>query len=389
MRGWGGWGRLCKVFNMSNLDTSKIEVQIKKTGFVLEHTLVSLLKKSNWHVINNKYYVDDYEENIREIDVLAYKISKIQNISIYTTLLISCKKSESNDWALLSRDIDLKAPNNDWWPLHAWSNDKAINYKLNLKGGAKGYHEDLIERGLKHVLDLPKVEVFAFQEMDKKTCSPQNDKSIFGSITSLMKAQAYEVNSLPSRKKDAAIYQFNLLTVVDTELVRIHFEENEKIKAHVTDSEHYIARYIIHKEDTFARIRFIKSNKFQSYLADYDKLHKENCDWFIEANNDFYLDALKTSDKINLFLEDFRKKLVWHYRILGDKNKSDDFSDLNIEWLKDTNKAAVVSDSMSEEVIEKFAKYPYIEKLTGNALKSIYRYEGDFVFAMPEDSLPF
>jgi hypothetical protein len=374
---------------MSNLDTAKIEDQIKKTGFVLEHTLVSLLKKSNWHVINNKYYVDDYEENIREIDILAYKISKIQNISIYTTLLISCKKSESNDWALLSRDIDLKAPNNDWWPLHAWSNDKAINYKLNLKGGAKGYHEDLIERGLKHVLDLPKVEVFAFQEMDKKTGSPQNDKPIFGSITSLMKAQAYEVNSLPSRKKDAAIYQFNLLTVVDTELVRIHFEKNEKIKAHTTDSEHYIARYIIHKEDTFARIRFIKSNKFQSYLADYDKLHKENCDWFIKTNNNFYLDILKNSDKVSILHEDFRAKLLWLYRIFADKNNSDEFSDLSIEWLKDSNKPAIVSNSMTAEVIEKFETLSYVKKLTLEALKTVYRYEGDFIFNLPEDSIPF
>ncbi len=375
--------------NIPAVDTSKIESQIRKTGFVLEHTLVSLLKKSNWHVINNKYYVDDHEENIREIDILAYKTSKIQNISVYTTLLISCKKSESNDWALLSRDIDLKAPNSDWWPLHAWSNDKAINYKLNIKGGAKGYHEDLVERGLKHVLDLPKVEVFAFQEMDKKTGAPQNDKPIFSSITSLMKAQAYEVNSLPSRKKDAAIYQFNLLTVVDTELVRIHFQNDEKITAKATDSEHYIARYIIHKEDTFARIRFIKSNKFQSYLADYDKLHIENCNWFIKANNNFYLNIVKDPERVNVFQKDFRKRLSVLVSIFAQANKSDEFSDLSIEWRKDLDKVAIVSSAMTNEVIVKLAKFTYVNNITKNALKEIYRYEGDFIFSEPEDSIPF
>ena len=375
--------------NKPALDTSKIESQIRKTGFVLEHTLVSLLKKSNWHVINNKYYVDDHEENIREIDILAYKTSKIQNISVYTTLLISCKKSESNDWALLSRDIDLKAPNSDWWPLHAWSNDKAINYKLNIKGGAKGYHEDLIEHGLKRVLDLPKVEVFAFQEMDKKTGAPQNDKPIFSSITSLMKAQAYEVNSLPSRKKDTAIYQFNLLTVVDTELLRIHFDNDEKITAHATDSEHYIARYIIHKEDTFARIRFIKSNKFQSYLADYDKLHIENCNWFIKTNNNFYLNILKDPDRVSVLQEDFRKRLSVLVSIFTQANKSDEFSDLSIEWRKDLDKIAIVSNAMTKEVVAQLAKYTYINNITKNALKEIYRYEGDFIFSEPEDSIPF
>ncbi|MBL0252498.1 MAG: hypothetical protein IPQ12_07880 [Polaromonas sp.] len=139
---------------MPNLDISKIEAQIKKTGFVLEYKLASLLKKAGWHVISNRYYVDDHEESIREIDLLAYKISKIHDVSIYTTLIISCKKSEANNWVMLTRDIDLKAPNSDWWPLHAWTNDIAIKYKLNQKGTAKKYHDDLNKQGVKHALEL-------------------------------------------------------------------------------------------------------------------------------------------------------------------------------------------------------------------------------------------
>jgi hypothetical protein len=374
---------------MSNLDILKIEEQIKKTGFVLEHKLASLFKKAGWHVISNRYYIDDHEENIREIDLLAYKISKVQDISVYTTLIVSCKKSESNNWALLTKDIDLKAPNSEWWPLHAWTNEKSIQYKLNLKGNAKKYHEDLNILGVKHVLEFPQREVFAFQEMDKKTGTPQNDKPIFSSITSLMKAQAYEVNSLPTRKKDAAVYQFNLLTIVDTDLARVHFKD-DSIKAQSTESEHYIARYIIRKKETVSRIRFINADKFESYLEDYDKLHKANCSWFSASIDDFYKDIVKNGDRVSILVDEFRKKLSWYFGYIGSENKSRiiDFSDLSIEWRSDENKVAVVSNSMTAEVIARFNQSKHVVDITSKALKNIYRYDGKFIFSTSED-IPF
>jgi len=50
--------------------------------------------------------------------------------------------------------------------------------------------------------------------------SPQNDKAIFGAMTSLMKAQAYELQALPQRKKASCVYQFNLISSLDGQLVR-------------------------------------------------------------------------------------------------------------------------------------------------------------------------
>ena len=41
------------------------------------------------------------------------------------------------------------------------------------------------------VMQPPEVDVFAFQELNKKTGNPQNDKNIFSSLTTLMKAQSY------------------------------------------------------------------------------------------------------------------------------------------------------------------------------------------------------
>ena len=112
------------------MDASKIEAQIRKTGFVLENDVAQILRTAGWSVISNKYYVDDYEENVREIDLIAYQVAKVQHLDVYTVLIISCKKSESNVWALLSRKNNLNDPNYDWWPLHAWSNDKALAYQL-------------------------------------------------------------------------------------------------------------------------------------------------------------------------------------------------------------------------------------------------------------------
>ena len=75
------------------------------------------------------------------------------------------------------------------------------------------------------------------------------------------------------------MYQFNLLSVIDSDLVRLQFS-NEEIHAESIDSEHYIARYIIKKKESFARVRFIKASSFKTALADYSRLHTGNCRWF-------------------------------------------------------------------------------------------------------------
>lgn len=161
-----------------------LAAQIEKTGFVLENRIAQQLKAAKWTVISNRYYVDDAEESIREIDLVAYQATRVQHFDVYTTLLISCKKSETNTWALLARDIDLKDPNSDWQPLHAWSNDKALAYQLGGQGFAKRYHDGVAQLGVATAFQTPAVEVLAFQEMNKTSGTPQNDKNIFAAITS-------------------------------------------------------------------------------------------------------------------------------------------------------------------------------------------------------------
>lgn len=361
--------------------------QIEKTGFVLENRIAQQLKSARWTVISNRYYVDDAEESIREIDLIAYRVSRIQHFDVYTTLIISCKKSDVNAWALLARDIDLKDPNSDWQPLHAWTNDKALAFQLGIPGCAKRYHEEVSQLGVKNALQTPEVEVFAFQEMNKVSGAPQNDKNIFSAVTSLMKAQAYELGALPQRKKTPSVYQFNLLSVVDADLFRLMFS-GEKIEASPVEAEHYIARYIIRKSETFSRIRFLRANKFAQAISDYGNLHQANCQWLASECSSFYDDIVQDSSRIQALIEDFRKEVGWYisWRLEHNGQKPIQRSSIYLHWDKSKKMLEVSAPfgMVGENELNNDSK---AKDHIAKALKNIYRYAGPFKFE--DDDIPF
>lgn len=370
------------------MDLGKFETQITKTGFVLEDRIAQQLKAAGWTVISNRYYVDDHEESVREIDLVAYRVTKVQHFNVYTSLLISCKKSESNAWAFLSRDIDVKDPNADWWPLHVWTNDRALQFEFGSAEIGRRYHEDLEALGVTEALRLPDVEVFAFQEMDRNTGAPQNDKPIFSAITSLMKAQSYEQTALPLRRKDPAIYLFHLLSVVDTDLVRLRFS-GASIEATSIDSEHYIARYIVRKKETFSRIRFVKANHFGQCLDDYGRLHAANCKWVGEQCESFYRDVLSDAKRVAVFIDDFRRRVVWflQWRIERQLNATLDLKNVSLEW-----RSAKDMPSITGPFSDPVGKFLNTDEKSlshvASALKTLYRYSGRFNFD-EEDDIPF
>jgi hypothetical protein len=71
---------------------NKYAEHIRKTGFLLEFNVTKVLEKHGWNVITNKYYVDDVQGSVREIDIVAYKATDINKTGIYTALILSCKK---------------------------------------------------------------------------------------------------------------------------------------------------------------------------------------------------------------------------------------------------------------------------------------------------------
>lgn len=367
-------------------DLDVFESEIRKTGFVLENRITQLLQKAGWSVISNKYYVDDASETVREIDLVAYRVHKSKHFRVFTTLLISCKKNESNLWALLARKADHNAPNADWWPLHVWTNDSPLSFVLADKDVARRYHEELAEKGVLGALSLPQHEVFAFQEMNRQSGVPKNDSAIFAAVTSLMKAQAYELAALPQRRKDPAVYQFNLLSIVDADLIRLDLEE-DTIKAHPIGSEHYIARYIIGKRETFARIRFIAADAFPERLLDYARLHKANLAWFAEQYDGFFDGAVENSAKVDLLLPQFQREISWRLGHRGSRAGTDAFDskDVALYWDKKRSKVAVTipRDSRVAEFLNRDEEAKVIARV---ALKKVFRYDGEFEF---EEEIPF
>jgi hypothetical protein len=360
--------------------------EIRKTGFVLENRIAEELKVGGWYVISNKYYVDDLEDAVREIDLVAYRVSLVGSLQVYTTLIISCKKSESNAWAFLGRTLDLTAPNSDWWPLHAWSNDKTLTHTLGQTGSARAYHDDVIGLGVTEVLKLPEIDVFAFQEMDKRTGVPHNDKAIFSAITSLMKAQAHELGALPARRKKPAMYQFNLLSVVDSDLVRLSFSKND-IEAKAIDAEQYIARYIINGKDTFARTRFVTPSRFSRDLADYERLHRANCKWVKGAIDKFYVGVMEDESRRSVFADAFRDEVGWFlsYRASTDNKAALDAKRVALGW-NGTDRIVRIEVDVDARTLKFLNGDAEARKRVAAALVKYYKYGGAFEFA---DYIPF
>jgi hypothetical protein len=361
--------------------------QIRKTGFVLENAIAQQLKAARWTVISNRYYVDDAQESVREIDLVAYRVSHVQHFDVYTALLISCKKSDSNAWALLCREIDPKDPNSNWQPLHAWSNDVAVAFQLAKPESARLYHESSASLTAGNVLRTPAVDVFAFQEMSKGSGAPKDDKAIFNATTSLMKAQAYELGALPKRRSKPAVYQFNLLSVVDTDLIRLFFA-GDSIETQVVEQEHYVARYIIKKQATVSRIRFMRADVFPKLLPEYASLHQENCRWFDRECNDFYVDIVKDSVRRNALIAEFRSEVRWHIRIAYHLKRitPPDTDDMDLFW-DDTTKQIRFLGPFGREGAKVLNEDQGVRSKIAAALKKIYRYDGEFQF--DEDDIPF
>ncbi|MEH1903181.1 MAG: hypothetical protein V7L04_17650 [Nostoc sp.] len=370
------------------MNLEKYHLNIKKTGFDLEFRISEILRKSGWSTINNKYYIDDVKEEVREIDIIAYKVMTTKDIRIFTTLVISCKKSEKNLWALLSKKLDEKDPNLELKPVHVWSNNKVLEFITSMSEFKNDYYENIINQKVGRALCTPKFQIFAYQEMDIDSGNPKNDTAIFTSVSSLMKAQSYEINSLPKRRKGERlnyIYQFNLISIIDSKLIRILFEE-KNINTIEIDEDNYIARYIINKQQTVARVHFIKAEVFSNILEEYNLYHLANCNFFQQKYDEFYIDATSNEDKLKLLFDEFydliKTSLYFELLQYGYKKTLDDFvKDVkaDINW-NEVSKSLIISLDIPEKFIDFLNGNKKIGSIVAKNLNKVYRYNGEFEF---------
>lgn len=360
---------------------------IRATGYELEFLVSKSLMSEGWTVINNKYYIDDVQGSAREIDILAYKVTQKSNVQVYTVLIISCKKSSENTWALLAKDKNVKDPNIDWSPVTLWSNKKSIKMVIENYQWKDKYVKS--SNYLYENLFLPSKHIFAFQELNTNKGTPKNDKAIFSSIVTSMKSQNYEIGSLDKRKKEESIYNFNLISVVDAPLKRINYG-NKDPEIEDISSDIYVGSYIINKKETISRVHFINSNVFNDCLVIYDKLHLHNIEQSVVIFDSFYVDCLKDRKKVELFKEQFSTKLRYEiYKVLKDirSPKKVDLNDVTAGWSHKKNCATIEVDSVWEDnETNALNTNNKIKVIVAEALKSIYHYEGDFYF---DSEIPF
>lgn len=334
----------------------KIKENLKKSGFVLEYQVAKILTDNNWKVISNKYYIDDVSGTPREIDILAYKEADTLDTKYYTTLLISCKKSEQNDWIMLTRNKSDNINKNSFSevPFKHWTNSIAYDFIFNERDFEKEYIDKVTGSISQKIIKIEK-DLFAFQEISKKNQSVQNDKKIFTSISTLIKSVAYELKKLQIKRKKRCLYNFYLISLCETELFEGFFENND-IAIHQIDSILFENQYIVDRiEDNFS-INIVSFKYFIQILSHYNDIHHWNANYYGELLKKFYLDILIQRDKrwaffkrtgINLY--DSIKPYLKEQEIEG----LNTYADLYLEFDGEKNKITLESEVFSDKVIDK------------------------------------
>lgn len=263
-----------------------------KTGFILEHDVATIFEAHDWTIIHNRYYLDDVQAMQREIDLLVYKVDEVDGILVYTSLIVSCKKSENKDWIFLTRNTAGTKSNLDTSPFIYWSNSEELNYQLKDKRFIElPYCDKDILDHLNSFFDYSKT-VFAFREYEnnlQKTNKVANDTGIYESIITLIKSQGYELESLPVRRKNnICYYNLNLLTIADVKrFIEVECKGEDLIESEI-EQINYVNRFLVNRREHNSRITFTKFSVLESVISDFDLLHKANCKIVEVAIDKFY-----------------------------------------------------------------------------------------------------
>lgn len=367
---------------------------MKKTGFPLEHRTASSFVDSGWHIVSNKFYVDDSSGEAREIDLIAYKATKVEGILVYSAVVISCKKTSENKWVFMTRESNPQDLNKDWNPLHYWTNEPVLSYCLTKSGFSKSFATSLSKKS-PNLWGLPKVDIFGFQELSPIVQSvsrgqveisgykPSNDKAIYSSITSLMKAQAYELGRLPDRIKEPRIYVFSLLSVMDGDMVEVCYDTDPPKLADM-QIKGYIAHYIIKNTEQYCRINFVHRDYLKEIISEYDKSHQSVAAELKKAITGFYKDVFKDRDKILALRSLFVSKILVYLNVLGgfrgEHRVSDE--DVSLDYSDESKTVQInIMTLLDDEKVDSLNGVDALRERAKKLLKDIYRYEGPFEFA--------
>ncbi|WP_313559370.1 hypothetical protein [Ruminiclostridium cellobioparum] len=366
---------------MSVQDEAKWIEAINKTGFDLEYRIQRILKHHNWHVMNNRYYVDDRAGTDREIDIVAYKVKYIENIVFYTYLIISCKKSFESNWVFLTSNQDSDDEDFDSYPIEMAFTDR----------GKKALIENektvMVEK-LKEISSWQRIfdathRVLSFQQINKKSFKNEDDKRIFSSIITTIKAAAYEKKFIlehNKENKDICI-NFNLLSIFEGGL-KENYRNDVTNEMNDIQEVKYINRHIIDDTDRPYRVHFISDGAFEIVLEQYDQMADDIVDYYELLLKEVYENIFEEEKRyrIEKAWEDFSDEVA--HDMCEEESATCIDSYFNNSWitkfefakeeqlLKNFWDFSFYIDP--EAIVTEFNQYDLLIKITSEKLKKIF-----------------
>lgn len=356
---------------------------LAKTGFILEYRVAQEFRKAGWWTIGGRYYADDVDGRARELDLVAYRTSKSKELDVVTAVLVSCKKDNETTWAFLTKDKPKHDPNFDWEPVHYWTDVQPLQTYLGSDSWKEKYIKEL---GKTYDNFKATKDIFAFQQIAAHKVAPKNDKAIFDSIVSLMKALDHEVEAVTSRAKGKKrIYIFSLLSVVDAAMVDVSYAGKKPVATEVEQLTH-LARYMVRKRDLSALIHFVRSDKISQFVSALTQLANVNAKHMVTLVKRSY-DAIQWNSSIqSYFASKLKARLIW---TIGRFFRDNEFLSPSVEEVRfgfDSGKLAIQTDIYDDKLLEILNSDKSIRADIAKLLKDVARYEGYFVF---EIDIPF
>lgn len=361
----------------------KIPGALEKTGFLLEHFASEEFQRAGWSVIGNRYYVDDVDGTARELDLVAYRIDKSEELDVVTGVLVSCKKDDKYTWAFMSKRKPPRDSNVEWEPVHYWTDVEPL---ASFLGSSSKWRKEYFSANKMVYNSLFKNtrNVFATQLVSSDGTSPNNDRPIFSSISGLFKALDHELAAIPTRQSGKKrLYVFTLLTIVEAPLVEVKYHGNIGEASEVALLT-YLARYMVNKREFSAHVHFVRSDKLNMFVETLSVLADHNAKYMASLVQKSF-DSVRSNNAVRAHVS---KKLEARLkRVLNSILKKYGYEEITQMSLSYRDNMLSINVDVYETIaIEQLNTDEQANKYTRKALREIARYKGDFHFDM---DIPF
>jgi hypothetical protein len=354
-------------------------------------------------VLPNRLYLDQDENKAREMDVLAYRVSKGKEVHVCTVVMISCKAREARPWVLVTRE----------WPQHKerffpyppipiWTNTPSLSYQIKSDGWEKRYFDEMEAAGLVRLASDAPREAFAPQECEavkdtKKPPAaptkykPKGDSSLYDSVISLLKAMKHEIDGIPERhggQKRKIVFQLNLICLLDGEMYEGALTQQGAEVVQI-DRYRYFAQTMTAGKSLSARVDFCTRSALPTLLQELVGLHNFNLAHFNGEISKFYEGIEEDVHRANALSGEvgtYLAKNWWRYQL---PSRFEAEWSINVSFHRPRRTLSLYLPYRSDQIVASFAKDSKYEPVLIQKIKEIFRTTWDVELESFEDYIPF